>query len=175
MLFFLLVDSSNSNTGLPNNPIFCCGNKLMIILIGNCLLGTRQEASTVIKTSKAEWCPLFVLPCACPLLLPSWCFTPTETIRLIRDGQMDVGEEGDFSQYLSLHCHHQDDPCIKTGSDESHFDVSLIVRDKVHKPQPFWREGRAEVESKWNRAEALLLTALPLGQTGSLYCPPKAE
>ena len=43
--------------------------------------------------------------------------------------------------YLPLHCHHQNDFCIKTGSDASHFDVSLIVRtklqDSVHKPQPF--------------------------------------
>ena len=44
--------------------------------------------------------------------------------------------------YLSLHCHHQNDSCIKMGSDESHFNVSLIVRDKVtiktsvYKPQP---------------------------------------
>ena len=33
--------------------------------------------------------------------------------------------------YLSLLCHHQNDSCIKVGSDESHFNVSLIVRDKV--------------------------------------------
>ena len=33
--------------------------------------------------------------------------------------------------YLSLNCHHQNDSCIKLGSDESHFNVSLIVRDKV--------------------------------------------
>ena len=33
--------------------------------------------------------------------------------------------------YLSLHCHHQNDSCIKMGSDESHFHVSLIVGDKV--------------------------------------------
>ena len=33
--------------------------------------------------------------------------------------------------YLSLHCHHQNDSCIKVGSNESHFNVSLIVRDKV--------------------------------------------
>ena len=26
--------------------------------------------------------------------------------------------------YLSLHCHHQNDLCIKVGSDESHFNVS---------------------------------------------------
>ena len=76
------------------------------------------------------------------------------------DVEMDVGEEGDFIRYLSLHCHHQDDPCIKTGSDESHFDASLIVRDKVHKPQPFWREGRAEVESS-RGPSANRLTARP--------------
>ena len=31
--------------------------------------------------------------------------------------------------YLSLHCHHQNDSCIKMDSDESHFNISLIVRD----------------------------------------------
>ena len=35
--------------------------------------------------------------------------------------------------YLSLHCHHQNDSCIKVGSDESHFSFSLVVRDKSHK------------------------------------------
>ena len=50
-------------------------------------------------------------------------------MRLIRDGEKrGVGEE---FIYLSLHCHHQNDFCIKAGSDESHFHVSLIVRDKV--------------------------------------------
>ena len=38
--------------------------------------------------------------------------------------------------YLTLHCHHQNDFCIKMGSNESHFSVSLIVRgesqDSVH-------------------------------------------
>ena len=44
------------------------------------------------------------------------CFTSTETVRLIRDGRMEVGEEveGDYI-YLSLHCHHQNDCCIKMG------------------------------------------------------------
>ena len=43
---------------------------------------------------------------------------------------VEVGGEGD---YLSLHCHHQNDSCIKMGSDESHFNASLIVKDKVTK------------------------------------------
>ena len=33
--------------------------------------------------------------------------------------------------YLSLHCHHKNDSRIKMGSDESHFNVSLIAMDKV--------------------------------------------
>ena len=33
--------------------------------------------------------------------------------------------------YLSLRRHHQNDSFIKMGSDESHSNVSLVVRDKV--------------------------------------------
>ena len=32
---------------------------------------------------------------------------------------------------LSLHCHHRIDSCIRMGSDESHLNVSLIVRGEV--------------------------------------------
>ena len=38
------------------------------------------------------------------------------------EGGMEVGEEGDYI-YLSLHCHHQNDSCIKMGNDVSHFNV----------------------------------------------------
>ena len=31
--------------------------------------------------------------------------------------------------YLSLHCHHQNDCCIKMGSDESHFNGSVAGSD----------------------------------------------
>ena len=41
---------------------------------------------------------------------------------------MEMGEEGVYiyiyNIYVSLHCHHQNDSCIKMGSDESHFNVS---------------------------------------------------
>ena len=71
--------------------------------------------------------------------------------------------------YLSLHCHHQNDSCIKMGSDESHFNVSLTVRDKVTRQCPHttpFKERRAEAES--NRGpSANQPNALPLGQTGS--------
>ena len=38
-----------------------------------------------------------------------------------------------ISRLVLLHCqcHHQNDSCIKMGGDESHFNVSLTVRDKV--------------------------------------------
>ena len=49
---------------------------------------------------------------------------------------MEMGEEGDYI-YLSLcGCHHQNDFCIKMGSDESHFNVSLTVRDNVTRQCP---------------------------------------
>ena len=38
--------------------------------------------------------------------------------------------------YLSLRCYHQNDSCIKVGSDESHFNVSLNVKDKVTRQCP---------------------------------------
>ena len=61
----------------------------------------------------------------------------TETIRLIRDkekggkGGMEVGGGGGGMEiiYLSLHCHHQNDSCIKMGSNESHFNVSVGISD----------------------------------------------
>ena len=60
----------------------------------------------------------------------------TETIRLIRDGEKGVWRLGEREIiYLLVHCHHQNDSCIKMGNDESHFNVSLIMRDKVTRPQ----------------------------------------
>ena len=47
---------------------------------------------------------------------------------------MDVG--GKEITYLSLQCHHHKDFCIKMGSDESRFNVSVTVRDKVTRPCP---------------------------------------
>ena len=56
----------------------------------------------------------------------------TETTRLIRDGGKGVWRWGKREIiYLSLDCHHQNDSCIKMGSDKSHFNGSLTVKDKV--------------------------------------------
>ena len=57
--------------------------------------------------------------------------------------------------------YHQNDSCIKMGSDESRFNVSLTVRDKVtrktgHKPQYF-----EEKEPKRSRTEVLLTSLTP--------------
>ena len=46
---------------------------------------------------------------------------------------MEVGEEGDYTIILSLHCHHQNDFCIKMGSDDSHFNVSVGSDGQSHK------------------------------------------
>ena len=41
------------------------------------------------------------------------------------------GKRENIKIYLSLRCYRQNDSCIKMGSYESHFNVSLIVMDKV--------------------------------------------
>ena len=56
-------------------------------------------------------------------------------MRLIKNGEKGVWRWGKREIiYLSLRgCHHQNDFCIKMGSDESHFNVSykINVRNKV--------------------------------------------
>ena len=65
----------------------------------------------------------------------TWCLTSTETTRIIRDGEKGGGVwrwgRGRII-YLSLHCHHQNDSCIKMGSDESHFNVSVGSDGQSH-------------------------------------------
>ena len=83
---------------------------------------------------------------------------------------MEVGGEGDI--YLSLHCHHQNDFCMKVGSNESHFNVSLIVRDKVTRLCPettiFEEKGEPKrIRTEFRRPSAYQPNALPLGHTGS--------
>ena len=63
--------------------------------------------------------------------------------------------------YLSLHCHHQNDFCIKVGSDESHFNVSLMVRDKVTRQCPQTTNFEVKGGPKQIRTEVPLLTSLP--------------
>ena len=61
--------------------------------------------------------------------------------------------------------------CIKMGNDESHFNVSLIVRDKVTRQRPQTTPLEEKGEPKRYRTEVASFyqpTALPLGQTGSL-------
>ena len=65
------------------------------------------------------------------------------------------GQEGGRYIYIPLHCHHQNDSCIKIGGDESHFNVSLICEGQSHKTTDvtvstnnnfLLRERRAEAE-----------------------------
>ena len=90
----------------------------------------------------------------------------TETIRLIRDGENweeGVRRWGEREIiYLSLHCHHQNDSCIKMGSDESHFSVSVGSDGQGHRTvstnhNRFEEKG----EPRRYRTEVLPLTSLP--------------
>ena len=73
--------------------------------------------------------------------------------------------------YLSLHYHHHNDSCVEMGSDESHFNVSIIVRDKVTRqcPQTTTFLKRRETETESSRDPSVYQpNALSLGQTGAL-------
>ena len=72
---------------------------------------------------------------------------------------MEVGEREII--YLSLRCHHQNDFCIKMGSDESHFNVSVGSDGQSHRTVStdhnlFKEKG----EPKQYRTEVLPLTSL---------------
>ena len=55
--------------------------------------------------------------------------------------------------YLSLRCHHQNDSCSEMGSDESHLNVSFIVRDKVTRQCPQTTTFEEKGEAKRIRTE----------------------
>ena len=72
---------------------------------------------------------------------------------------MEGGGEREIT-YLSLLCHHQNDSCIKMGSDESHFNVSVGSDGQSHKTVSinlnlFEEKG----EPKRHRTEILPLTS----------------
>ena len=90
------------------------------------------------------------------------CFTSTEIVGLLGTRGSGVWRWGEKEIiYLSLHCHHQNDYCIKMGSDESHVNVSVGSDGQSHKTVStnhnlFEEKG----ESKWYRTEVLPLTSL---------------
>ena len=69
------------------------------------------------------------------------------TIKIIRGRR---GEGGGEIIYLSVHFHHQN-VSYTMGSDESHFNVSLIVRDKTTRQCP--QTATFEKKRKKRRAE----------------------
>ena len=95
----------------------------------------------------------------------------------VREEGMEVGEEGEegmevreegeegYYVYLSLHCQKQNDSCIQMGSDESHFNISSIVRDKA--TRQCQQTTAFEEKGEPNRGpSAHQPNALPLDQTG---------
>ena len=84
-----------------------------------------------------------------------------------------VGGEGDYIPIAAQqHCHHQKGFCIKLGSNESRFNVPLIVRDKATRQCAQTTTFKEKGEPKRIRPSAYLPNALSLSQTGSrIYIP----
>ena len=75
--------------------------------------------------------------------------------------------------YLSLYYHHQNVFCIKMGSDENHFNVSVGSDGQSHKIVSashilFEEKGEPKLAVSNRGPSAYQPNALPLGQTGSL-------
>ena len=93
------------------------------------------------------------------------CLTSTETKRLIRDGEKGGrgyggGVRGRLYTYRYTVTTRM--TCINwMGSDESHFNVSLIVRDKVTRQCPQTTTFEETGEPKRYRTEVLPFTSLP--------------
>ena len=73
------------------------------------------------------------------------------------EGGMEVGEEG---KYIPIATVTTRMTCITVDSDESHFNVSLIVRDKVTRQCPQTTTFEEKGEPKRYRTKALPLTSL---------------
>ena len=73
---------------------------------------------------------------------------------------MGYGGGGKGRLYTCLHCHHENEFCIKIGSDESCFNVSLIVRYKVTRQCPQTTTFKEKREPKQILTKVTLLTSL---------------
>ena len=73
---------------------------------------------------------------------------------------MEVGEEGGRRLYTYRYTVTTRMTCIKMGSGESHFNVSLIARDKVTRQCPQTTTLEEKGESKRYRTVILPLTSL---------------
>ena len=90
------------------------------------------------------------------------CLTPSCLRRgtvLDRDPRKVGVGGGGRELYLALHCHHQNHSCIQMGSDESHFNVSLITRSEVTRQCP-QLTSEEKGEPKRNLTEVLPPTSL---------------
>ena len=105
----------------------------------------------------------------------------TETIRLIRDGEKGGKEVWRWGErkiiYLSLHCYHQNDSCIKMGSDESRFNVSVGSDGQSQRPvSANHKLFEEKVEPKRYRTAVLPLTSLrPYRQATPAHSPHRPD
>ena len=69
-------------------------------------------------------------------------------------------DESHFNASLTVRDSHTTDSCIKMGSDESHLNASLTVRDNVTRQCPQTATFEQKGEPKQIRTEVTLLTSL---------------
>ena len=73
---------------------------------------------------------------------------------------MEVGEEGECKHMYNYTVTTRMTPALRLGSDESHFNVSLIARDTVRRRCPQTTTFEEKGEPKRIRNEVPLLTSI---------------
>ena len=97
-------------------------------------------------------------------------------MRLIRDGEKGergYGGGGRGRLYTYRYTVTTRMTCIKMGSDESHFNVSLVVRDNVTRQYPQTTTFEEKEEPKRIRTEVLPLTSLKPVLNWANVCSPE--
>ena len=83
-----------------------------------------RDRASFCRYAESRCVAVFVFHCALHPYEPSGLLGTGEGGRRGKEGEREVTN-------LSIHCHHHNDSCMKMGNEESHFNVSLIARDKA--------------------------------------------
>ena len=102
----------------------------------------RRTENVLVSPPDKNWTHELLTNTVCSLDLIVQCRVVS---REVLAGTAIGGGGGGGRLYLTLHCHHQNDSCVKMGSGGSHFNVSFIVEEQSHlrKCGSVWRSDKA--------------------------------
>ena len=97
---------------------------------------SNKEVEKEVGKVRQRWvnlCKFNAVLLASRLSLEQWPGRP-------RSQKLGESRLGRLYIYIALHCHHQNDFCIKMGSGESHFNVSVGIFEEKGEPKRYRTE-----------------------------------